>query len=849
MAVRRFEEASEWACDEAATNSSIEGGCQFAELLVSLTKENDFRPVVAGQPLATNRSLKERITRLVQSDELPHRSLWRTSILLAVPCFVLAASVIDVRLVAQTEDPPREPTTVADETFPASTTIPDDHSSANANSPQVKKNSEDKTPEPAERETSDTPASVDDATVKTAEETAAASTSSSTTYAPEPFPLLPGFGFSPWYELDENGLWQHIGWKVSLVYLPEDVDSFVQLMQSPHFKHAAIDLDNRAFSVIGLKRLKQLPNIEALHLRLNFTGVIPIGSGIGSIARLPRLRILDLSGHPVDDRAVATLAEFAPPLEQLRLYGTRITPKSLESLARLEHLEELDLGGLRRSDSTGERFRIFPLSNLKKLRSLRIAVTEIEAFRLPGSFSNLQTLHLENQRWPRLLAAEFELLSTLPKLRSLHLPRQDHTSFYRLPDKIALLKPLSTLRRLTISGYGSTREAERTREAVSKNLPLVEFGENYTNTLNDQTVVNFADTPLRDVLDYLSRQHELPIFVDKAALLTKDVDVEDIVDSYSANLVLSGVTLRSALCILLSEFDLEAVAHRYGVTVTTAAGNRLHRVHYDLSGLLRDTQNGDKLAADLAAVIQRQVTPELWGRVFSMLPLSDKHVDETGLVKIIPAGTTLIVTAPTQTHELLRPFIKQLTHGEHSQLLNVESRRILDTRLSEPSVWNNPDATLFVDVPLIDCLSYLRRIYKFNVVIDAISMQKAGVTTKTLVTRDFKLTTLEDALDRILEPLKLTWVYEDDVIKIVSQKSADARSRIVVHQLSDDFLTPTDSLRKDDWLRLIEALCIEGLGTTEPQYEVWFNRVIVHAPWRSQLNLARSLRELELAKR
>ena len=176
LAVRRFEEASEWACDEAATNSSIETGCQFAELLISLTKNRDFRPVVAGQPLTSNKSLKERITRLVQGDEHPHCSLWRTSIVLTVPCFLLAAAIVDVRLVAQSEVSSTGPTIAADETPPTSRTGPNDHHPANADSPHSKEIANQEFPKPAETNVSNTPPSADDPTGETSDKPAAAST-------------------------------------------------------------------------------------------------------------------------------------------------------------------------------------------------------------------------------------------------------------------------------------------------------------------------------------------------------------------------------------------------------------------------------------------------------------------------------------------------------------------------------------------------------------------------------------------------------------------------------------------------------------------------------------------------
>ncbi|MFT5326345.1 MAG: beta-lactamase regulating signal transducer with metallopeptidase domain [Planctomycetaceae bacterium] len=113
LAVRRFDEAGEWACDERAVPSNSDDGCRFAELLVELAASGSRRAVFAGQPLVAKNSLKERVTRLVRSENQSERAFWRTAIVLMIPCLLLTSALFEIRLVAQSPDSPHEPVSVS----------------------------------------------------------------------------------------------------------------------------------------------------------------------------------------------------------------------------------------------------------------------------------------------------------------------------------------------------------------------------------------------------------------------------------------------------------------------------------------------------------------------------------------------------------------------------------------------------------------------------------------------------------------------------------------------------------------------------------------------------------------
>lgn len=831
LAVRRFEEAAEWACDEAATKSSIETGCEFAELLLSLTKKSGFQPVVAGQPLTSNKSIKERIARLVQSDDHPPRSLLRTLIMLAVPCFLLAASAIDVRLVAQSEAPSTEPTKPADNTPAVPTTNPSDNQPADVASPQPTEDAERETPKAAEPATSEAPTSADGETGEPADEPATDSTSSTTKRPPDPIPSLPGFDFSPWYELDENRLWQRIGWKVGLTHHPEDIEAFVTLMQTPRFQNDALELDRHVIASLGINRLKELPNIESISLS---GGLEVTEQQLGIIAQLPNLRKLDLSNLRLKTDQLNGLAE-ARKLQSLNLTATEITTRAFKSIGKNTSLEELYLGKVRltewepkRDPDYGRSIALRHLSPLTKLRLLEIAASEAGHLEGLDFLPRLETLRLFREFGARkLFDSDFEVIAKLSRLHDLFLPHPPTA------EQIESLRPLTRLRQL-----GFAMDTEQAYAAVRRRLPNVRVGANYHPNLDDQTVVNFADTPLSDCLEYLSRQHHLPIFIDENSFEEFGYRTTEPIA-----LVLSGVTLRSALRLILSDLGLQAVPHQNGLTVTPVEGNRLYADDYDLSEVLRGVEAGDNLTARLAVTLQKLITPEIWGQEFPKLPIDDSAESETGVATIRSVGTTLTVLAPPMSHYKINQFVRQISRGEHSTLVDVEFRQMMNRHLPEPPPGYKPDAVLFVDVPLTDCVEYIQRTYDCAIILDVIGIEEAGMLVDEPVTRDFELTTLEDCLDRILTPLKLTWIYEDEVIKVVHQATEAKRPKLIVHQLADDLLEPLHPLEKEDW-RLRLKTIFYSAGMKNPRYEVWFNRLIVYEPWRAQYRLSRKLDEL-----
>jgi hypothetical protein len=118
-----------------------------------------------------------------------------------------------------------------------------------------------------------------------------------------------------------------------------------------------------------LARLGSLEHVTALDL----AGSVRVtDAGIRQLARLPRLRRLDLARCGITDGGLAVLREL-PQLEWLGLASTAITDAGARSLAACDQLRALDLSGTRTGDGA-----IRALAGKSRLRELRTgdAVTD-----------------------------------------------------------------------------------------------------------------------------------------------------------------------------------------------------------------------------------------------------------------------------------------------------------------------------------------------------------------------------------------------------------------------------------------------------------------------------------------
>jgi hypothetical protein len=111
--------------------------------------------------------------------------------------------------------------------------------------------------------------------------------------------------------------------------------------------------------------------------------------------------------------------------------------------------------------------------------------------------------------------------------------------------------------------------------------------------LNKPTVLEFIETPLTDVIAYLKDYHKIEIQLDQKLL-----DDAGISSDVPITRDLRGISLRSALDILLRELDLTWIVDSEVLLITTKdeAKKRLETRTYDVQVLMSDEQGSQQLA-------------------------------------------------------------------------------------------------------------------------------------------------------------------------------------------------------------------------------------------------------------
>jgi len=247
-------------------------------------------------------------------------------------------------------------------------------------------------------------------------------------------------------------------------------------------------------------------------------------------------------------------------------------------------------------------------------------------------------------------------------------------------------------------------------EGIIENKKLSTVRERVEQALNDSTSMEFTDTPLDEVIEYLAELHNIPIRIDDVALKTAGVDVKA-----KSTFAMSQVALNRALKFLLQDIGL----------------------------------------------------------VY--------NVDATGLV----------ITTATSRSE--RPLVIQ---KPSSKIAQIEQQ--LKTTAT----------VRFQQTPLRDAIEYLALTYRLTLMIENVAIADAGIEDSVPVTLELEDVSLTSCLKNMLEQVDLTYIVEDEVIKITTRERATSK-----------LLTRTYDLRglsynrEDQVKRLVTA--IETLGDND----------------------------------
>jgi hypothetical protein len=157
------------------------------------------------------------------------------------------------------------------------------------------------------------------------------------------------------------------------------------------------------------------------------------------------------------------------------------------------------------------------------------------------------------------------------------------------------------------------------------------------------TSYDFVETPLAEVMNFIAKKHEIDIKFDQKALTDLGITTDRPISKS-----VSGVSLRSALNLLMRDLDLVAVIRNEVLLITTPdeANKWLSIKVYDIRDLVPEA-GYDKFVKD----IMRQVAPTTWDEVGGAGSVS--HFSSSGI-------DALIVSQTAPVHEDLENLLADL---------------------------------------------------------------------------------------------------------------------------------------------------------------------------------------------
>jgi len=116
---------------------------------------------------------------------------------------------------------------------------------------------------------------------------------------------------------------------------------------------------------------------------------------------------------------------------------------------------------------------------------------------------------------------------------------------------------------------------------------------------------------------------------------------------------------------------------------------------------------------------------------------------------------------------------------------SVDLVRYNPTEVKIRGALSKPTTVEFLDLPLEDCLTFLREYHNINIFVDRATLIDEGVALDQPITLRLAGLSMRSVLKLLLEPLQLTYVIEDEVMKITTSAKAGEKLSTRVYPVGD----------------------------------------------------------------
>jgi len=332
----------------------------------------------------------------------------------------------------------------------------------------------------------------------------------------------------------------------------------------------------------------------------------------------------------------------------------------------------------------------------------------------------------------------------------------------------------------------------------------------------------FVGVPLNDVRKALVQEHKITIEPDINALSDAKIPTD-----VPVTCNLTGISLRSALKVMLRQLDLAFLVWKGGIVITTpqVAQRRMVTKTYPIADLFPPAYLSQPDYVDYGSVIDllfEHVAPSSWENVGGPGSI------ERGQLDGLPA---LTVQASYQVHEQVAHCLDQLRREiarTPEQQAEAESRPPSTPSKPPPDrvapgapgmalekALEAPIDLEFQNQPLsTNVIPTLRKRFPINVMVDRRALVSAGIDPEAPISGTANGIPFAEAFDKILDPYHLSWVMQEGVVLITTPKAADALLQTRVYLAAEEALGDggleaaeavvrqvTDSVAPDTWDR------------------------------------------------
>jgi hypothetical protein len=301
--------------------------------------------------------------------------------------------------------------------------------------------------------------------------------------------------------------------------------------------------------------------------------------------------------------------------------------------------------------------------------------------------------------------------------------------------------------------------------------------------LSAPTHLEFIETPLQDVVDYLKDYHQIEIQIDKKAL--DDVGLDASTALITKNL--KGLSLRSALNLTLRDHKLTYLIQDEVLLITTVkdAAGRLTTKLYPVADLITsaDEAQQERRRDELVHAITTSIEQKSWNSADGPGTIATTSFDR------VP---TLVVSQTYHVHRKIAAFLEEqrrvVRAGRQAAVPRCPVVSIRRTPAAEKieKALKEPTELEFIETPLRDVMDYLKKKHKIEIQIDRKALDDVGLDPSTTpITKNLKGISLRSALRLIFRDLDLTYVIQDEVLLITTPEEAETRLTTRIYAVGD----------------------------------------------------------------